>query len=87
MPSIQKQLSLLFDKRKQSLFVDDLTYQRIQSQVFNYPKKYQNGYTYYIDLDNDLYEIYIDNHEAINHNKISNYELILDALDIKLGGY
>lgn len=42
-------------KRKQSLFVDDLTYQRIQSQVFNYPKKYQNGYTYYIDLDNDLY--------------------------------
>ena len=55
MSSIQKQLSLLFDKRKQSLFVDDLTYQRIQSQVFNYPKKYQNGYTYYIDLDNDLY--------------------------------
>ena len=34
MPSIQKQLSLLFDKRKQSLFVDDLTYQRIRSQVF-----------------------------------------------------
>ena len=55
MSSIQKQLSLLFDKRKQRLFVDDLTYQRIQSQVFNYPKKYQNGYTYYIDLDNDLY--------------------------------
>lgn len=41
--------------KKQSLFVDYLTYQRIQSQVFNYPKKYQNGYTYYIDLDNDLY--------------------------------
>lgn len=57
MSSIQKQLSLLFDKRKQSLFVDYLTYQRIRSQVFNYPKKYQNGYTYYIDLDNDLYEI------------------------------
>ena len=74
--SIQKQLSLLFDKRKQSLFVDDLTYQRIQSKVFNYPKKYQNGYTYYIE-----------NHEPIIHNKISNYELILDALDIKLGGY
>ena len=29
-----KKISLLFDKRKQSLFVDDLTYQRIQSQVF-----------------------------------------------------
>ena len=87
MSSIQKQLSLLFDKRKQSLFVDDLTYQRIRSQVFSYPKKYQNGYTYYIDLDNGLYEIYIDNHEPIIHNKISNYELILDALDIKLGGY
>lgn len=42
MSFIQKKLSLLFDKRKQSLFVDDLTYQRIQSQVFNYPKKYQN---------------------------------------------
>ena len=87
MSSIEKQLFLLFDKRKQSLFVDYLTYQRIRSQVFSYPKKYQNGYTYYIDLDNDLYEIYIDNHEPINHNKISNYELILDALDIKLGGY
>lgn len=29
-----KKISLLFDKRKQNLFVDDLTYQRIQSQVF-----------------------------------------------------
>ena len=29
-----KKIALLFDKRKQSLFVDDLTYQRIQSQVF-----------------------------------------------------
>ena len=38
MPSIQKQLSLLFDKRKQSLIVDYLTYQRIRTQVFNYPK-------------------------------------------------
>lgn len=54
MSPIRKQLSLLFDKRKQSLFVDYLTYQRIRSHVFNYPKKYQNGYTYYIDLDNDL---------------------------------
>ena len=54
----------------------NLTYQRIQSKVFNYPKKYQNGYTYYIE-----------NHEPIIHNKISNYELILDALDIKLRGY
>ena len=87
MSSIQKQLSLLFDKRKQSLIVDYLTYQRIRNQVFNYPKKYQNGYTYYVDLDNDLYEIYVENHETIIHNKINNYELILDALDIKLGGY
>ena len=55
MSFIQKQLSLLVDKKKQSLFVDYLTYQRIRSQVFNYPKKYQNGYTYYVDLDNDLY--------------------------------
>ena len=31
MSSIQRQLYLLFDKRKQSLFVDDLTYQRIRS--------------------------------------------------------
>ena len=31
--------------------------------------------------------IYIENHEPIIHNKISNYELILDALDITLGGY
>ena len=75
MPYIQKQLSLLFDKRKQSLFVDDLTYQRIQSQVFNYPKKYQNGYTYYIE-----------NHEPIIHNKISNYEKWLDRLGNELGG-
>ena len=29
-----KKISLLFDKRKQNLFVDDLTYQRIRSQVF-----------------------------------------------------
>ena len=86
MSSIQKQLSLLFDKRKQSLIVDYLTYQRIRTQVFNYPRKYQNGYTYYVDLDNDLYEIYVENHEPI-HNKINNYELILDSLDIKLGGY
>lgn len=57
MSSIQKQLSLLFDKRKQSLFVDYLTYQRIRFQVFKYPKKYQNGYAYYVDLDNDLLQI------------------------------
>ena len=36
MSSIRKQLSLLFDKRKQSLFFDYLTYQRIQSQVEYY---------------------------------------------------
>lgn len=85
MSSIQKQLFLLFDKRKQSLFVDHLTYQRIRSQVFSYPKKYQNGYTYYIDLDNDLYEIYIDNHEPIIHNKINNYEEWLDRVGNELG--
>ena len=36
MSSIQRQPSLLFDKRKQSLFVGDLTYQRIRSQVEYY---------------------------------------------------
>lgn len=36
MSSIQKQLSLLFDKKKQNLFVDYLTYQRIRSQVEYY---------------------------------------------------
>ena len=81
-----KKISLLFDKRKQNLFVDDLTYQRIRSQVFNYTKKYQNGYTYYVDLDNDLYEVYIKNHEPIIHNKISNYEKWLDRLGNELGG-
>ena len=59
MSSIQKQLSLLFDKRKQSLFVDYLTYQRIRSHVFSYPKKYQNGYTYYIDLANAAVNDYL----------------------------
>lgn len=86
MSSIQKQLSLIFDKRKQSLFVDYLTYQRIKAQVFNYPKKYQNGYTYYVDLDNDLYEIYVENHEPIIHNKINNYEEWLDVFGIELRG-
>lgn len=86
MSSIQKQLSLLFDKRKQSLIVDYLTYQRIRKQVFNYPKKYQNGYTYYVHLDNDLYEIYVENHEPIIHNKINNYEEWLDVFGIELRG-
>lgn len=57
MPSIQKQISLIFNKKKQQIFVDYFTYQRIRTQVFNYPKKYQNNFTYYIDLDNNLYEI------------------------------
>lgn len=47
------------------------------------PKKYQNNFTYYIDLDNNLYEITVENHEPIIHNKITNYESILDALEIK----
>ena len=54
MPSIQKQISLIFNKKKQQIFVDYFTYQRIRTQVFNYPKKYQNNFTYYIDLDNNL---------------------------------
>lgn len=86
MSSIQKQLSLLFDKKKQSLVVDYLTYQRIRTQVFTYPKKYQNGYTYYVDLDNDLYEIYVENNEPIIHNKINNYEEWLDRFGDELGG-
>ena len=61
--------------------------QKQLSLLFDNPRKYQNGYTYYVDLDNDLYEIYVENHEPIIHNKINNYELILDSLDIKLGGY
>ena len=63
MPSIQKQISLIFNKKKQQIFVDYFTYQRIRTQVFNYPKKYQNNFTYYIDLDNNLYEITVENHE------------------------
>lgn len=54
MPSIQKQISLIFNKKKQQIFVDYFTYQRIRTQVFNYPKKYQNNFTYYIDLDNNF---------------------------------
>lgn len=38
MPSIQKQISLIFNKKKQQIFVDYFTYQRIRTQVFNYPK-------------------------------------------------
>lgn len=56
MPSIQKQISLIFNKKKQQIFVDYFTYQRIRTQVFNYPKKYQNNFTYYIDLDNNLFK-------------------------------
>lgn len=71
MPSIQKQISLIFNKKKQQIFVDYFTYQRIRTQVFNCPKKYQNNFTYYIDLDNNLYEITVENHEPIIHNKIT----------------
>ena len=63
MPSIQKQISLIFNKKKQQIFVD--------------------YFTYYIDLDNNLYEITVENHVPIIHNKITNYESILDALEIK----
>ena len=51
MPSIQKQISLIFNKKKQQIFVD--------------------YFTYYIDLDNNLYEITVENHEPIIHNKIT----------------
>lgn len=57
MPSIQKQISLIFNKKKQQIFVDYFTYQRIRTQVFNYPKKYQNNFTYYIDLDNNYMKL------------------------------
>ena len=50
MPSIQKQISLIFNKKKQQIFVD--------------------YFTYYIDLDNNLYEITVENHDPIIHNKI-----------------
>ena len=63
MASIQKQISLIFNKKKQQIFVD--------------------YFTYYIDLDNNLYEITVENHDPIIHNKITNYESILDALEIK----
>ena len=63
MPSIQKQISLIFNKKKQQIFVD--------------------YFTYYIDLDNNLYEITVENHDPIIHNKITNYESILDVLEIK----
>ena len=63
MPSIQKQISFIFNKKKQQIFVD--------------------YFTYYIDLDNNLYKITVENHEPIIHNKITNYESILDALEIK----
>ena len=76
-------ISLIFNKKKQQVFVDYFSYLRIRTQVFNYPKKYQNNFTYYIDLDNNLYEITVENHEPIIHNKITNYESILDALEIK----
>jgi len=76
MPSIQKQISLIFNKKKQQIFVDYFTYQRIRTQVFNYPKKYQNNFTYYIDLDNNLYEIlylildYPNKHYTFKHFEV-----------------
>lgn len=40
------------------LFKNNFLYYLIkENKVFNYPKKYQNGYTYYVDLDNDLLQI------------------------------
>lgn len=89
--NIQKQLALIFGNKKErkskTINVSSQTYGRIRSQVFNYRKKYKNGKTYYIDLDNTLYEVSIEKHEPIIHNKIRDYESILNALDIKLGGH
>ena len=52
----------------------------------NIRRTFMKCHTFYIDLDNDLYEVYIKNHEPIIHNKISNYEKWLDRLGNELGG-
>ena len=89
--NIQKQLSLIFgNKRSRESKIMNLnskTYKRIRDQVYHYRKKYKNGKSYYIDLDGDLYEVSVEKHEPIIHNKIKDYEIILNALDIKLGGH
>ena len=36
MPSIQKQISLIFNKKKQQIFVDYFTYQRISKIINKY---------------------------------------------------
>lgn len=89
--NIQTQLARIFgnkkDRKAKTIDVSHQTYERIRSQVFRYRIKYKNGKTYYINLDNDLYEVSVENHLPIIHNKIKDFEIILDALDIKLGGH
>lgn len=89
--NIQKQLDLIFGNKKernsQTINISPQTYKRIKDQIYQYRKKYKNGKTYYIDLDNDLYKVSVEKHEPIIHNKIKDYEVILNALDIKLGGH
>lgn len=89
--SIQKQLDLIFGNKKErkskTINVSQQVYRRIRDQVYQDRTKYKNGKTYYIDLDNALYEVSVEKHLPIIHNKIKDYEIILEALDIKLGGY
>lgn len=87
---VQKQLSMIFGNKKsrdsKTINISNDRYKRLRSQVFNYPKKFKNGKSYFIDLDNDLYRVSVENHEPIVHNVIKDYEVILNALDVKLGG-
>ena len=89
-PGVQKQLSMIFGNKKsrdsKTINISNDRYKRLRSQVFNYPKKFKNGKSYFIDLDNDLYRVSVENHEPIVHNVIKDYEVILNALDVKLGG-
>lgn len=88
-PGIQEQLSVIFGNKKErkdkTINIGYSQYKRIRDQVFNYPKKYKNGKSYYIDLDNDLYELSVENHTPIIHNVIKNYEQWLDIFGVELG--
>lgn len=88
--SVQKQLSMIFGNKKarnsKTVNISNDKYKRLENQAFNYPKKFKNGNSYFVDLDSDLYEISIENHTPIVHNVIKDYEAILEALDIKLKG-
>lgn len=83
-------MSMIFGNKKsrdsKTINISNDKYKRIGSQVFNYPKKFKNGNSYFVDLDSDLYEISIENHTPIVHNVIKDYENWLDVLGIELGG-